>query len=198
MSEPVNTDLTSQMLSLLLPQFDNSPIIRGIVKTVADGLQEIRNDIFAVHVAFDVYTAEGQQLEYIVGLFGLERKNNETDGELRTRYFREVANQKADGTIGKIHEITVAATGHSVRVVESFPNTVVILIEGTTNLDTVNSDFLKSIAPSGTETVAVSLDTENTVWFPCEEDFQTDAAVLPEEGDEDGIVMAEEISRYGT
>lgn len=194
MSEPVNSDLIERALNLLLPQYDNSPVIRGRIKSFAEALQDIRNDVFDIKDAFGIDTATGEQLEYIAASYDLSRRLNETDTEFRNRLYRKIANQKADGTIPKIRDITEAATGYDVRVVDAFPNAAHILIEGDEGLSVIDREFLDDIAPAGTEVIAISLNQDNVVWFPCEEDFETDAAILPEEGEEAGYRMAEDIT----
>lgn len=191
MSEPTNNDLVERALNLLLPQYDKSPVIRGRIKSFAQALQDIRDDVFEVKDAFGLDTATGEQLEYIAASYDLDRQLNETDVQFRNRLYRKIANQKADGTIPKIRDITEAATGYDVKVVDAFPNAVHIIIDGEDNLSVIDEDFLNDIAPAGTEVIVLTLTPSTTVWTPCELNFETDAAILPDLGNESGYRMAE-------
>jgi len=105
------TDYTNLAYDRLLGQFKDKPIIKAILKTWTDLLQEVENDLYSLMSETLFLTGKGKNLERYGQLLNLYLPDGMTDSEYRELIIAEIMRRSSDGTPDKIRKIIEATTG---------------------------------------------------------------------------------------
>ena len=183
------SDIATNGEDRLLPQFNKSEKIKGLLKSLLSAAQPTEDTLFQVMQSTGIDTAAGVQMDIIGKLLNVPRGTN-TDTEYRVALYAKVAINAANGTPENIIDLVRFATGsQSVKLTEYFPAEVHIQVKGGAP---VREGFLDLVSPIGVGSYLSTIPEGVIQWVVSEEGQLMDASVLPEEGDEAGHVIAEE------
>lgn len=185
------SDIATNGEERLLPQFNKSEKIKGLLKSLIGAAQPTEDTLFKVMQETGIDTATGVQLDVIGKLLNVPR-GTKNDTNYREFLYGQVAVNSANGTPENIITLVRLVTGsQDVALSEYFPAEVHIQVTGGVNIP---EGFLDLVSPVGVGTYLATIPELATQWVVSEEGQERSAGVLPEEGDEAGHVIAEEIN----
>jgi len=195
------TDHSQVGLDLLLGQFQEKPIIEGVLTTWMDKIQEVENDLYDLMTQTLFLNAEGENLQRYGTLLGIPRPDGISDGVYRELLIAEILRRSSDGTPDRIRQIIEATTGMSgMRVFEHYnaneaiPVLGSIMIYGyadpsivTFKIDADEGKFLKRAAPTTTGSVILGqhLYGESSLFIPSELVASPERLYINQTGDSD-------------
>lgn len=97
MSIPVQIDHTERALDRLLSQWENSPKLKGLIKSFSEEVDELEDCLFQMLNERGIYTAVGAQLDIIGALFDIGREGR-TDTQYRNAILEATGIDGQDGT----------------------------------------------------------------------------------------------------
>lgn len=185
------TDISANGSARLLPQFSKSTKLQGLLESLLGGAQPTEDTLFEVMSKTGIDTATGVQLDLIGKLLGL-RRSDKTDEVYRTSLYAQIALNSAKGSPESIINLTKIVTGsEQVTLSEVYPAEVHVNVVG--GLDP-QDNFLDLVSPAGVGSYLSKVPEGSIYWLVSEEGEEQSAGVLPEEGDEAGHAIAEEIN----
>lgn len=109
MSTPTfNNTLTDDSYELLLSQFKDKPVIKAVLKTWTDAVQDLESDIYRLMLGTLYTTAEGKNIDRYGNLLGLIRSDLLSDNEYRRQIVGELMKRSSDGTPDRIRQVLEA------------------------------------------------------------------------------------------
>lgn len=150
MAELITKDYESFAKETSLFQFEDKPVIQGMLKSWAEVFQDLE-DVTHSFYGVNIYTAVGVQLDELYGeLFNVPRLLRD-DETYRGAILARIATLGADGTIENLHQNIVTITqSEFVHVYEHFPADVHIHVGGTYSGYTYNE--AKNLTLAGVST----------------------------------------------
>lgn len=112
-------------------QFEEKPVIQGILKSWNTCIQDLEDVIYDLY-EINIYNAEGEQLDQLYGeLFGIERKGR-TDDTYRASILSKISTFGSDGTVENLQKNLESITSsENVVIFEHYPADVHAHIGGT-------------------------------------------------------------------
>jgi hypothetical protein len=183
------TDIAGNGEARLLPEFIKSTRLKGLLKSLLVTSQPTEDTLLDVMNKTGIDTAEGDQLDVIGKLLTLPR-GGKVDTEYRARLYSKIALNSAKATPESIINLTRVVTGsQDVNLSEVAPAEVHVNVVGGRE---AQDDFLDLVSPIGVDSYLSTVPEGKTYWLVSEEGSEGPQSVLPEEGEESDIVIAEE------
>lgn len=141
-------DYTEEALSLLLPQFDNSPKLKGLLQTAVEPTIEWQGGLEQMLLAYDARVCGGEQLGKLGKLLNVVR-GDKSDEDFRAAILARIIINKSTGSGKNLIEILRLVLGDDIgfRVVEQYPASVQIIIYKNQNV--IDKQVVDDILPIG-------------------------------------------------
>lgn len=182
-------DYKKEAQSLILPQYDDSIVLRGFVDSLLEPTVEWQEGVDKLLTAYNIDSAEGEQLDIIGKLLNVKRLA-QTDDKYRKDIKIRIIVNSATGTGANFIDMLRLLLGddYQFRMNEQFPATVVVSLMQPQ--DIINKDVIDDIIPIGVGSVFYSNPMEGKeVWFVSDVDPITGVpdmkpeAILPDVAD---------------
>lgn len=171
-------------VGLLLPQFDNSPKVQGLVKSFLEPADQWLQGVNDLLESYNIDKATGEQLDLIGSLYSFPRLNRD-DETYRKALKVRIITARATGKSSNFIDCLKYLLGENFRFdVLEFPSRVQVICYG--DQDIITDDVVKLITPVGVgATFFTNPYEDKVIWTPCEVDedgepIPTPEAVLPE------------------
>lgn len=141
-------DYKAEALSLLLPQFDNSPKLKGLIEGSLEPSTSFQSGLNQLIDAYSLNNAEGLQLDRIGKLLNVERQDR-SDTDYRAAIKARIIINKSTGSGKNLIEMLKLVLGDDAefRVVEQFPASVQVIIYQSQNV--IDERVVNDILPIG-------------------------------------------------
>lgn len=141
-------DYTEEALSLLLPQFDNSPKLKGLLESAVEPTIEWQDGLEQMLLAYDVRVCGGEPLDKLGKLLNVVR-GDKSDEDFRSAILARILINKSTGSGKNLIEMLRLVLGDDVgfRVVEQYPASVQIIIYKNQNV--IDKQVVDDILPIG-------------------------------------------------
>jgi hypothetical protein len=185
------TDIAANGEARLLPEFSQSLKIKALLKSLIGAIQPTEDTLFEVMNKTGIDTAEGVQLDRIGKLLRVGR-GADTDTEYRQNLYSKISINSSKANPESVLNLTRFVTGsEAVTLGETYPAEFHVNVVGGV---TAPDNFLDLVSPIGVGSYLSTVPEDVEYWIPSEEGDGSTAGVLPEEGDEAGHVLAEEVN----
>jgi len=134
----------------LIDFFRRGPRNRAGLSALLQDVQELEDQIWAVHGAFDVDSAVGQQLDFLGGIVG-EVRGGRSDGDYRAAIRVRILVNASDGKPEQLIAICIGISpAASVELTEQYPASIRVRMStlGTASLQTTYM-LLQQAKPAG-------------------------------------------------
>lgn len=167
----------------LLWQFSDSHGVKSLTKALADELQQIQLDTFAVYNNLDINDAYGDFLDILGSDVSLPR-GGRSDTEYRDAIILKQILTTADATPDSIlTSLAVATRSDNVRLWEHYPISTAVYTDGD-RLPRGLSRALRFASVATSKDVTILFDTTGTAFTPIEGGFDTADLGVIDEGQE--------------
>lgn len=141
-------DYKAEALSLLLPQFDNSPKLKGLIEGSLEPSTSFQSGLNQLIDAYNLNDAEGLQLDRLGKLLNVERQDR-SDADYRAAIKARIIINKSTGSGKNLIEMLKLMLGDSVnfKVIEQFPASVQVIIYESQNV--IDEQVVNDILPIG-------------------------------------------------
>ena len=141
-------DYTEEALSLLLPQFDNSPKLKGLLESSMEPTVEWQSGLEQMLLAYDARVCGGEQLDKLGKLLNVVR-GDKSDDDFRAAILARILINKSTGSGKNLIEMLRLVLGDDIgfRVVEQYPASVQIIIYKNQNV--IDRQVVDDILPIG-------------------------------------------------
>lgn len=141
-------DYTEEALSLLLPQFDNSPKLKGLLESSVEPTIEWQSGLEQMLLAYDARVSSGEQLDKLGKLLNVVR-GDKSDEDFRSAILVRILINKSTGSGKNLIEMLRLVLGNDIvfRVVEQYPASVQIIIYKNQNV--IDKQVVADILPIG-------------------------------------------------
>lgn len=168
MTDVQKIDHVKQGLSLLPSQWEDKPIIRGVLTSYLEQLNRIEDDAIAVRDAFNVETAVGRQLD-IIGEYFYELRFGRTDEDYRQALLSKIASSNGSGTPDEMLNLYSGLTGTPrVEIWEHYPHGTSLLAVGGYPVKLGTHASMEKANAAGVEFVGLLVDEFDLAWRPRE------------------------------
>ena len=158
-------DYKKEALSLLLPQFDDSVLLRGTIEGLLEPTDEWQDAVDKLMTAYNLDDSKGSQLDIIGKLLNVKRLAQSDDDYRKDIKIRIIINS-ATGTGANFIKMLKLVLGDDFRfrITEQFPATVIVTMLDPQDL--INQSVIDDIIPIGVGAVFYSnAHQTKTVWF---------------------------------
>ena len=188
MSVVTATDVAANGEARLLPQFERSTKLKGLLRSLLGEVQPTEDVLLQVMSQTGIDTAVGVQLDTLGKLLNVSRGSSDDD-EYRTRLYSQISLNSANGTPENIITLVRLVTGsQDVVLNEYFPAEAHVQVRGG---NPVPEGFLDLVSPAGVGTFLATAPAAGNVWEPSEVGSPMGVGVLPDVGDATDFVMLE-------
>ena len=97
MAVPIQIDHVTQGLSRLITQWQDKPVVVGLLKSYMEQINAVEDTLFQMLEERGIYEAIGVQLDVLGALFGVDRLGRD-DGDYRSAILLRIAQLQDDGT----------------------------------------------------------------------------------------------------
>lgn len=123
-------DHKGKAIERLAQQYKNSPQLMGVINAIADMFQLTEDAIYEMYGRLDIDASEGQQLDGIGGIVGIERQGY-ADATYRLLIKGKIAENTSTGTPEDIIQIyNILTSGTTAYIGELFPAKIFITNNG--------------------------------------------------------------------
>ena len=152
-------------LSLLPSQWDDKPVIRGILEAWLSPLNESEQCALDVRDGFNVNTAVGAQLD-IIGDYYDETRKGRTDTEYRAAILSIIAASNGSGTPNDVIDLFKAlSSGENVKYWEHYPLSFMMYSEFSDQPILSAGPNIQRASPAGVEFAALMYDPDGFAWI---------------------------------
>jgi hypothetical protein len=185
------TDIAANGEARLLPEFSQSSKIKGLLKSLLGVVQTTEDTLFDIMNNTGIDTAEGAQLDNIGKLLRVSRDGH-TDTQYRLNLYSKISINSSRANPESVLTLSRFVTGsNEVTLGETYPAEFHVNIVGGR---AAPDGFLDIVSPIGVGSYLSTVPSNTEYWVVSEEGEEGTAGVLPEEGDESGHVLAEEVN----
>jgi hypothetical protein len=179
MAEIEKLELVEDGLSLLLPQFQESTNIKGLLRSVFEVAQGTEDGILDVFQGSGLDNATGYTLDLIGELVGVSRARLD-DSTYRSAIRVRISINRSTGTIPDIISLIGLVTDNSdFDVIEYYPAEVHVRLKSPQ--DVITQNFIDDVTPAGVGGVVLE-DPDGEVFTPVELDLVFNAPLLSDSG----------------
>jgi len=127
---PVQKDLVEEGIDRLLHQWEDKPVVVGLVASYLKSVQEVEDALFQILDERGLYTAVGSQLDLIGAIVGEDRLGR-NDNDYRIGILGKIVANNSDGSTIIVLETLRALTGaDNYNIFEHFPARVYYYADG--------------------------------------------------------------------
>ncbi len=162
-------DHVEEGLLLLPSQWDDKPVIRGILAAWLTPLNDTEQNALDVRDGFNVNTAIGVQLD-IIGDYFDEQRQGRSDTDYRTAILTQISTTNGSGTPNQLIDLFSSITNtSSVTIYEHYPLSVALLASGGVDTDLTAPPYMRDAAPASVDYVGLMFDPAGYAWIGKEE-----------------------------
>jgi len=170
-----------EAISNLIFEFqEESPKLHALVASYVDQIQDLENVAFELLEDRSLDTAEGEQLDGLGQIVGLERGGLDDD-EYRLRLRVQIKLNLSAGTIENVIEVAFLITDEPVLLVESYPATILITIVNVTTDPLLVRRIINEARSAGVATQLIYSP------YPGDETFQFSSTATSETDADEGF-----------
>lgn len=159
---PVKRDLISEGLKKLPSQFDNSPVLRGWVKSHLTALQDVHDILFQLLDERGIHTAIGEQLDVLGRIVG-EKRYGRSDLSYRLAILNKALINRSSGTPEELISFLKSLTSSEVVKLWEHPSTSAIFY-ASQNVNAFIAHSIQDAAPLAINTaILFDLDQDSLV-----------------------------------
>ncbi|MCP3921253.1 MAG: DUF2612 domain-containing protein [Desulfobacterales bacterium] len=165
MVEITQIDHVEAGLELLPGQWDNKPILRGVLESWLTPLNVSEQCAIDVRDGFNICTAIGAQLDIIGGYFD-EQRAARSDTEYRAAILSRISSASGSGTPDQLIDLFATISGSSyVTFYEHYPLSVALLSVGGSDTDLTAPSYMLDAAAASIEFVGLMFDPAGFAWL---------------------------------
>ena len=169
-------------LSLLPSQWEDKPVIKGVLAAWLKPLNTIETQALGVRDGFNVNTAIGAQLD-IIGQYFNEARAGRTDEDYRNAILSIIASSNGSGTPPQLQSLYQTLTlSESVKLWEHYPLSISLLATGGKDVSVKMYDYMKDASAAAVDYAALMFDPFEWGWIP-NDSISTLANVITQGGD---------------
>ena len=193
----LDRDYVKDALNLLLPQFDESKNLQGLLKGWLDPTIEWQNAVKELYSAYNIFDPSlgentySKQLEMIAKLLNVSRDGVD-DKLLRYKILSQIAINNADGTGDSFISLLSLVLGEDIRFdvleVNGAPEVRVSIYSPSFD---VTEDLIKAILPIGVLGNFLTVDEEFILFYPVE--VRADGSHEPDWGEDNKTGILSEV-----
>lgn len=158
-------------LSLLPSQWEDKPVIRGVLAAWLEPLNITEQCALDVRDGFNVKTAVGNQLD-IIGEYFDEKRAGRNDEDYRNAILSIIASSNGSGTPSDLMNLFQTLTSsNSVKIWEHYPLSVALLATDGEDVNVKIPSYMDSASAAGIEFVGMMYDPYGHVWIGNEVEF---------------------------
>ena len=161
-------DHVTEGLDQLPSNWEDKPVIRGVLKAWLTPLNQSEEGIIATRDSFNVNTAVGYALDIIGGYFD-ERRQGRSDIDYRNTLLSRVSSSNGSGTPNQILDLFNTLSGTTdVTLWEHYPLSMVLYAKNSLEVSIGAIDYLNNATAAGVEYGALLYDKNDWAWIPAD------------------------------
>jgi len=158
-------------LSLLPSQWEDKPVINGVLAAWLTPINETEQNALDVRDGFNINTAVGAQLD-IIGEYFNEPRAGRSDEEYRNAILSIIASSNGSGTPSDLINLYQSLTSsESVKIWEHYPLSVALLSTGGDDVNIQIPSYMENASAAAVEFVGMMYDPYGHVWLGNESAF---------------------------